>query len=168
MRTHRWCTRCPPRCPLIHQYKVHGYAPSVRTAISWQEHSFGPAAAGVVIAKKASAKSAVAGAALILTSCFILLSLCRHLPQSRHVMSEAGAPWASKKSNLILFRALERIETHCAAAILKNDNRHSLGNRALFSWVGPYTPEVRTLLKRSRTQPWPPEADSARQIAQPP
>jgi len=37
-----------------------------------------------------------------------------------------------EKSNLILFRALERIETHCAAAILKNDDRHSLGNRALF------------------------------------
>jgi hypothetical protein len=66
--------------------------------MSWRQYSFGLAAAGVVIDTKASAKSAVAGAALIFKSCFILFSLCWRSPDSRHEMSEVGAPWAPKKN----------------------------------------------------------------------
>jgi hypothetical protein len=44
--------------------------------MSWRQNSFGLAAAGVVIPTTANANNAVAGAALIFNSCFILFSLC--------------------------------------------------------------------------------------------
>jgi hypothetical protein len=44
---------------------------------SWRQYSDALAAVGVVIATKVSANSAVAGATLILKSCFILFSFPR-------------------------------------------------------------------------------------------
>jgi hypothetical protein len=48
---------------------------------SVRQYSFGPAAAGVVVATKASANNAVADAVVIFKSCFIFFTLCLSQPQ---------------------------------------------------------------------------------------
>jgi hypothetical protein len=70
---------------------------------SWRQYS--PAAAGVAIAKNASAKNAVAGATVIFKSCFIFFSLFWFQPRNRHGMSVTLAPSAPEKSKRILSEA---------------------------------------------------------------
>jgi hypothetical protein len=60
--------------------------------MSWRQYSFGPAIAGVVIATKASANNAEAGATVNFKSCFMLSFLCwLQPPQPTCDVGDAGA-----------------------------------------------------------------------------
>src|SRR6476661_8121504 len=77
MRTHRWCTRCP----LIHQYKLHGYAPSVRIA-SWRRYSFGPAVEALSSLQRRSQKALCERSANFDKLFHLVLSVLPSTPQS--------------------------------------------------------------------------------------